>query len=286
MQHIRISRFKSASFVACLGMLLAGGAAAAGDASAAARPGELNLWDGDWHFALTPYAWVPWFYTTVQLPAAAGGGTKETTTQPSQYLKYAQGVAEIQGMARKGDWSLWTDFLYFNFNVGNSTTRRIGLPGGSATLPVILTTDSSAKAVVWTLAPSYTVMNNDVGTLDVLAGIRYTDIWLQIAYNFTAPPTPLNQGGGFWPKDTSTAAIVGVRGALRLSPDGKWTVPYEANVGDGDKGWQYDLVLGVGYHFHWGDITLAARDLVYNVSGSNIEKVRLTGPVVGATFRW
>jgi hypothetical protein len=34
-------------------------------------------------------------------------------------------------------------------------------------------------------------MNNDVGTLDVLAGLRYTSTRISLAYQFTAPSTPL-----------------------------------------------------------------------------------------------
>jgi len=104
---------------------------------------------------------------------------------------------------------------------------------------------------------------------------------------FTAPGTPLNQGGGFWPTSSSTDGIIGVKGALRLSRDGKWTLPYEADVGDGSNNWQYNLLLGVGYHFHWGDLVLGARNLSYHKSDYKIlENARLTGPVLGASFRW
>jgi hypothetical protein len=62
--------------------------------------------------------------------------------------------------------------------------------------------------------------------------------------------------------------------------------PYEADVADGNKNWQYNLMLGVGYHFHWGDVSLAARNLTYIVSDKPIlAKVRMTGPVLSATFR-
>ena len=78
-----------------------------------------------------------------------------------------------------------------------------------------------------------------------------------------------------------------MRGSLRLSGDGKWFLPYEADVGDGNKNWQYNANVGAGYHFHWGDITLSVRNLTYQLSDRPIlEQVRLTGPVLGASFRW
>jgi hypothetical protein len=247
----------------------------------------INMWDGQWHFDATVYGWVPWMYTTVQLPAIAGGGNPTQEVQPSQYLKYVKSGALLEGTIRKGDWNLWTDLVYLNLQASPTHTRQIGLPGGDPLLSVVRTIDTGIRAAIWTLAPAYTVMNNDIGTLDVMVGLRYTSVRISLAYEFTAPPTPLMRGGGFWPTSDSTDGLVGVKGALRLSPDGKWYVPFEADVADGNKNWQYNLMAGVGYHFHWGDVALAVRNLTYQISDKPIlEKVRMTGPVIGATFRW
>ena len=247
----------------------------------------INMWDGRWHYDAEIYGWVPWLVTTVQLPPIAGGGNPTINTQPSQYLKYVQGGALLEGTIRKGDWSLWTDFVFLNLQAGDTHTRQIGLPGVDATLSVNRTVDSDVRAAIWTLAPGYTVMNNDIGTLDVLVGLRYTSVRISLAYEFTAPPLPVMRGGGFWPTADSTDGLVGIKGSLRLSPDGKWFLPYEADVADGNKNWQYNLMVGAGYHFHWGSITLGVRNLTYQVSDRPIlEKVRMTGPVLGATFRW
>jgi hypothetical protein len=277
MQNMKLLRLAFAAILLGFGSL----------ASANASDGEVDMWDGQWHFDATVYGWVPWMYTTVQLPPIAGGGNPTIETQPSQYLKYVQSGALLEASIRKGDWGLWTDLVYLNLQAGATHTRQIGLPGGSATLPVIRTIDSGVRAAIWTLAPTYTVMNNDIGTLDVLVGLRYTSVRISIAYEFTAPPTPLMRGGGFWPTTDSTDGIVGVKGAFRLSHDGKWYLPYEADVGDGNKNWQYNLMAGVGYRFHWGNLTFGVRNLTYQTSDRPIlEKVRMTGPVIGATFRW
>jgi hypothetical protein len=247
----------------------------------------INMWDGQWHFAATGYGWVPWVYTTVQLPAIAGGGNPTIETQPSDYLKHVEGGALFEGTIRKGDWSLWTDLVYLNLQASPTHTRQIGLPNGDPLLSVVRTVDAGARAAIWTLAPTYTVMNNNIGTLDVLVGLRYSSLRISLAYEFTAPPTALMRGGGFWPSSDSTDGLIGVKGAFHLSRDGKWYLPFEADVGDGNKNWQYNLMAGVGYHFHWGDLTLAVRNLTYQISGRPVlEKVRMTGPVIGATFRW
>jgi len=247
----------------------------------------INMWDGQWHFDATGYGWVPWMYPTVQIPAIAGGGNPTIETQPSQYLKYVEGGVMLQGTIRKGDWNLWTDLVYFNLQASPTHTRQIGLPGGDPLLAVERTVDVGARMAIWTLAPAYTVMNNDIGTLDVMVGLRYTSLRVNLAYEFTAPPTALMKGGGFWPTSDSTDGLIGVKGSLRLSRDGKWYLPYEADVGDGNKNWQYNAFLGVGYHFHWGDVALAVRNLTYQITDRPIlEKIRMTGPAIGATFRW
>ena len=281
MQHVRLLKLAVAAFIAGVGALTAGSAAAE----------DVNMWDGQWHFEVSPYAWVPWMYTTVQLPPIAGGGNPTEEVQPSQYLKYVKAGALFDASVRKGDWGLWTDLVYLNLQNSASHERQINLPGllpgAPATLPIIRTTESGIRAAIWTLAPTYTVMNNDVGTLDVMVGLRYTSLSISFAYNFTAPPLPLQRGGGFWPSSDSTDGLIGIKGSLRLSSDGKWFLPYEADVGDGSKNWQYNAVVGAGYHFHWGDVTLAARNLTYQISDKPVlEKVRMTGPVLGFTFRW
>jgi hypothetical protein len=69
--------------------------------------------------------------------------------------------------------------------------------------------------------------------------------------------------------------------------------PMEANSATanitrhGSKRWQDNLFLGAGYHFHLGDVSLAVGNLTYQLSDKPIwEKVQMTGPVLGAAFRW
>jgi hypothetical protein len=276
-EQIEIVNFRGAALLLGFGVLVGGSPEA----------DEVNTRDGQWHFVSTVYLWTPFMYTTVQLPPLAGGGNPTLETQPSQYLKYVQTGALFQGTVQKGNWGIWTDFVYLNLKISPSITKQIGLPGGDPTLPVTLALTGGMRMAIWTLAPSYTVMNTDIGTLDVLAGLRYSSARVSLSYELTAPPTPLMRGGGFWPTTDSTDGIVGIKGTLRLSSDAKWFLPYEADVGTGNKNWQWNAFLGAGYHFHWGDVSLAVRNLTYNRTGDvAIEKVRMTGPLLGATFRW
>ncbi len=277
MHHDRFLRLGAAAFVLAIGALASRGVAAE----------DVNMWDGQWHYEAIIYGWVPWLYSTVNLPPIAGGGSQTIETEPHQYLKYVEMGALVEATVRKGDWSLWTDLVYLNLATTPTHVREIGLPGGDATLSVIRTIDSGIRASILTLAPGYTVMNNDVGTVDVMVGMRYTSVSLSLSYEFTAPPTPLMKGGGFWPSADSTDALVGVKGHLRLSQDGKWFLPFEADVADGNKNWQNNEYVGIAYHFHWGDLGLGCRNLTYQLSDRPImQKVRMTGPTFGAAFRW
>lgn len=277
MQHVRLLKFGVAT--AILGL------AAFASGSAAAK--DVNMWDGDWHFEVSPYAWAPFIYPTVQLPDAAGGGTTTPEIQPSQYLKHVKGGALLAGNVRKGDWALWTDVVYLNLQNNTTHIREIGVPGFPVTLPVTRALNADLRAAIWTLAPSYTVLNNDFGTVDVLAGMRYFSLRASLSYEFTAPPTPLMRGGGFWPSADTTEGIFGFKGAVRVTRDGKWFVPYEADAGVGNGNWGWNAFLGIGYHFHWGDVTLGGRNLSFLRSGGErLQTVRMTGPLLGASFRW
>jgi len=277
MRHIKCLKTGIAALLAIAGALAAGPVASE----------EVDMWDGQWHFNATIYGWLPFMYSTVQLPPVAGGGNPTIETQPSQYLKYLQMAVLTQATVQKGDWGLWTDFLYMNLQASPSRIKQIGLPGGDPLLAVNVDFRADMRMAAFTLAPTYTVIHNDVGTLDVLAGLRYSSARLAFSYQITAPPTALNRGGGFWPTADSTDGIVGLKGTVRLSKNGKWFMPYEADVGAGNENWQWNAFLGAGYHFHWGDVSLVMRNLTYQRSGDvPLEKVRMTGPLIGATFRW
>jgi len=287
MQHVKILKLAVAAFILGLGAL-ASARVSAQDVIAVA---DGNKWDGQWHFDATVYGWVPFLYTTVNVPEIAGGGTQTIETQPSQYLKYVKMGALLDGAIQKGDWGLWTDFVFLNLGTTVTHTRMIGLPGGlDPGLAVDRQIDAAVRAAIWTIAPTYTVVHNDVGNLDVMVGLRYSSFRLSLAYDFSlvSPPVPNVLGGGFWPTRDSTDGLIGVKGKLNLSSDGKWFMPYLVDFGDGNKNWQWEAFLGAGYHFHWGEITLGVRNLTYRATDNQVvfNKLRFTGPILGATFHF
>ena len=78
--------------------------------------------------------------------------------------------------------------------------------------------------------------------------------------------------------------IVGVRGEI-LFPDTHWFIPYYLDVGTGDSNWTWQALLGVGYRFNWGEVTVAMRSLSYDFDKNDAD-LTLVGPGLGVGFRW
>jgi hypothetical protein len=70
-----------------------------------------------------------------------------------------------------------------------------------------------------------------------------------------------------------------------LFPSSNWFIPYYADVGTGDSNLTWQAMLGLGYRFDWGHVTLAYRALGYDFNKDNTD-LTLYGPGLGVGFRW
>jgi len=84
---------------------------------------------------------------------------------------------------------------------------------------------------------------------------------------------------------TEWDGVHGVEGHVRLG-EGRWFMPYNLDVGTGSSDWTWQALLGVGYAFDWGEVNLSIRNLSSEFNGNNDADLRMTGPTLGATFRW
>jgi hypothetical protein len=128
-------------------------------AAAANELSGANSFDGQWHFNLTPYAWLPTIYNSASFtgPFGISGGVDSAMhTTPNDYLDDLSFAFMIAGEARKGDWSVFTDYIYMKLKGQDTSVRTVRGPGG-AVLPVAdLGATLDLKSDVWTLAGSYT----------------------------------------------------------------------------------------------------------------------------------
>ena len=85
-------------------------------------------------------------------------------------------------------------------------------------------------------------------------------------------------------QSTEWDGIVGVKGQVRFG-DGRWFMPYYADIGTGSSNWTWQALLGLGYSFGWGDVSLSIRSLSYEFNDNDAD-LRMTGPALGVSFRW
>ena len=267
---------------------LAAGAGLLASGGAASGAG-MNLYDGQWHYSFTPYAWFPNISQTLQFNTPLGGGkTVEVEVKPDSYLSNLDFALMGTFEARKGDWALAMDLVYNDFSDQDGKIKTVRGPGGNLALPIDRNLKVDIRALIWEVIGSYTVARSPAGTLDVFGGVRYLGLKTTTDLSFSGPDGVLGRSGGNSDKINVWDGIVGVRGEARISDDGDWFLPYYLDIGAGNYStWTWQGLAGIGYRFDWGDVVLAYRNLYYSTGGDEIvEDLRLAGPALGVTFRW
>ena len=245
-----------------------------------------------WTYSVTPYVWLPSINGKLKYEIPPGaGGAPEVDTGPNNYLEHLSMVLMVAGEARKGDWSVFTDFIYLKFDKQKSNVNSIDFGGSRVTTSADVSTQSGLKGYEWTLGTSRTVMSRPRWTLDLLGGLRYfhieanSDWQLAATVNGPGPGQTFPATGSISRESNLWDGIIGVRGRVRWG-DTPWFSPYYLDIGGGSSTtWQG--VLGVGYGFKWGDMVLAYRTLYYDQGGDKLlQNFRFSGPTLGATFRF
>ncbi len=243
-----------------------------------------DMFDGKWHFALTPYLWLPDMTGTVtyQNPSGAGGSLT-ATADPTGYLQSLDFAAMFAAEARKGEVLIFTDYIYLHLGGQDAAVQSVTGPGGDVQIPINQSGSWSAVANVWTLAGGFSILHNPGGFLDLFAGMRLLNFSSSVGWSFSAPVGALSSSGSVSATDNIWDAIVGLKGQVRLG-ESNWFVPYYADIGGASSNWTWQAALGVGYHLDWGDAVFLVRNLSYNVNDKL--DLRMTGPVFGVTFKF
>jgi hypothetical protein len=250
-----------------------------------AKSEEVNMFDGQWHASVTPYLWLPTVFNSTSFNGPLGTPRQvNINVTPNDYLSDLKFAAMITGEVRKGDWSVFTDYIYLDFTGQNSRVKTVTGPAGLVSDTIDLGSSASLRADVWTLAASYTAWRTDAGHLDVLAGTRYLGVNTSADWHVAGTLGVLPERRGYISsKIGDWDAIVGVKGELRLGSEGKWFMPYYLDVGGGSGNTTWQALIGAGYRYGWGAVTLSVRSLWYDFNGKT-DDIRFTGPALGATF--
>ena len=78
--------------------------------------------------------------------------------------------------------------------------------------------------------------------------------------------------------------IFGIQGATKL--DDKWTLLYYADIGTGDSDYTAQAKIGLSYALDKFDLTFGYRYLRYALDGPALDELEISGPYVGAIFRF
>jgi hypothetical protein len=285
---MRIMMKRNASLAATLALLLLmiplrGFAQAGGD---------------QWRYSVTPYLWLPGMEGTLRYgPPAAGGASPQVSVDGEDILNALDMAFMITVDARKGRWSIATDYIYLSLSGDQSRVKSIDFNPGPGSINITNTAANLGVNVkiegsVWTLFGGYALVQEPRATLDLIGGFRYFDLeatadW-QLSATVTGPPgaATFARTGSITQSASLWDAIVGVRGRLKVG-DGNWFVPYHLDAGGGDSKLTWQGVVGLGYTYKWGDIGLVYRYLSYEQGGNKlVEKLSFGGPALGATFRF
>jgi len=249
-----------------------------------------------WQFAITPYLWLPNIDGTLKYNIPPGAsGSPEVKVGPNDYLENLEFAVMINAEARKARWSVFTDVIYLDFSNETSKVKSIDvvkIGGNPVSSGIDAGTESSLKGAAWTLAGGYSVLQGDLGRLELLAGFRYFGLKASTDWNLTA--TVNGPGGGqVFPRSGSISksedlwdGIIGLRGRLNLGAS-QFYIPYYFDIGAGSSEVTWEGVVGFGYGFKWVDIVLAYRHLYYDMDDDNlVQDMRFSGPALGLTFRF
>jgi len=248
----------------------------------------------DWKFSVTPYLWLPTFNAEFKYSLPPSTGSPEVEVGPIDYLQNLDFLLMLAGEARKGDWSIFTDYINLDVSGGASHVKSVDFGGTLVGSSIDVGTQTSIKGYVWTLGGGYTVVRSADASMDVIGGVRYLGIDVSTDWHLSAaivgpPPASLTfpLTGNVTERVDLWDAIAGVRGRIDLDDAGKWSVPYYLDVGAGSNSQTWQGLLGLDYAFGWGDVTLAYRYLSYDQKTDQlIQNLSCGGPIVGAIFRF
>ena len=254
-----------------------------------------------WQFSLTPYLWLPTIDGALKYSPPSGGGSPTLEVGPTDWLDLLNIGALISGSARKGRYSISSDFVYLSLTSENdgrviSVEDNITVPGVPVPIPISATlnlnTRTDLDGLVWMIAAGYALQETETSSLDVFAGARYFSVDVATSWDLTADITTPG-GTVVLPAQGSIASdvdiwdgIIGVRGYANFV-SGKVSVPYYFDVGAGDSDLTWNAMLGMSREFGWGELVIAYRHLDYDQDADGLLKnFSFSGPGIGARFNF
>jgi hypothetical protein len=252
----------------------------------APAPASAQELSDDLKFRGSIYLWTPTISGTVDLPRNNKADFDLPFHKVWDSLKMG-GMANIE--AQKGRWGGFADFIFLNLGAAAATSRDRAIDGVPVPATVNLNTSLDLKSVISTFAGSYRVQAEPARSLDVVAGVRY--LWMNVELNHSlnvdfGPFTGPTRSGSRKGSATTWDGIVGVKGREAFGDRLEWFIPYYADIGAGGSRHTYQASVGIGHTFSWGEAVASWRYLTWKQPEDVIDKLTVNGPQFAVAFRW
>ena len=238
------------------------GAICLGSVSASAE--ELSEND-QWRFELKPlYLWFLSMEGDTTIPAS-GGDPGGTSSFDEGKLTSA---FSIHFEAGKGDWTVFTDYLYGQYTANNINISSSPIQGSSE-----LTMHLAELGV------AYRVLEDFWYRVELLGGIRY--MYVKNTFDFYSDKLDsLSANDNLWD------GFGGIRFTAIMTDSLTATVRADVGGGSSDLVWNVAAMVDWQYK-HWGSVYAGYRVLDYKVSNENLGlNLQAKGPVIGLSFYW
>mgnify|MGYP000514801990 FL=1 len=157
---------------------------------------------------------------------------------------------------------------------------------GNINIPTNVNAAVELKSWIFNIGAGYNVMQTETTSLDVIAGLRYTSMDVDLALDLTNVITTASARIAV--SESNWDAFVGIKGSTKLSE--KWDAMYRFDIGAGDSDLTWHAFAGLGYQFRWGKAVIGYRYLHYDFKADNLgvlmQDLDISGPILGAQFNF
>lgn len=215
----------------------------------------------EWNFDGALYLWMP----DIDLEDSEG---ESSTISFNEIVKNLDLVFMGHLGGQKGKLGFLIDTIYLDMS--ESEKDEI--------VPGVVHNKTEIENIIITPAMTYRVVDDDQFNLDILGGMRY--LYMDINLKFNVLPDSGDDGSSY-------NGIVGFMGNVKL--DQNWRIPFYYDVGKGDSELTYQAYTGINYSFSSFDLSAGYRYMKFKFDddddfGSVLNNLVVKGPIVGAKF--
>lgn len=241
-----------------------------------ARAAQTDQWDGNWHYTISPYAWLPGINANLRFQVANSTVLSQSTGDIWDNLG---GAFELMGLARKGRWGVYADIDWVDFSGMEGRATTVGRSG----VPINFDDRWDMQGAMASVAGLYNLAHGQSGYADLLFGARFVWIEGSLDWNFAAGGSSsainFSRSGSRSRRANFVNPVIGVRG--RWIPfHGRFFVPYHLDYGAAGSTSSAQASVGGGLAFGWGDVALTWRQvwLSQHADSSILKEITLSGP--------